>query len=76
MKIKRLSMLVLSATLCCLTNGCKLGVGTPTFGVTGSVATGGQIIGIAVNSSTNAVAVSGSYAKGTNSYAGGVTIGN
>jgi hypothetical protein len=66
-------ILTLAAGLFCA--GCKGTLGTDSVNVSGSVLSGGKIIGGSLMVSSNTISVGGSVAGGGTNYSGTVTVG-
>jgi len=67
-------LLLLAAGLFCA--GCKGTLGTDTVNVSGSVLSGGKIIGGSLTVSSNTISVGGSVAQGGTTNSGSISVGN
>jgi hypothetical protein len=62
-----------AAALLALNSGCGTGANLAGLSASVNVVQKGQVIGATISAGTNSITVGGSYAQGTNSYAGSVT---
>lgn len=78
MKNTHLSVIVftLAAAGGLLCAGCKGTLGTNTVSLSGSVLSGGKLIGGSLTVSSNTISVGGSFAQGGTTNAGSITVGN
>jgi hypothetical protein len=67
-------ILLLAAGLFCA--GCKGTLGTDSVNVSGSVLSGGKIIGGSLTVSSNTISVGGTVAQGGTTNSGSITVGN
>jgi hypothetical protein len=65
---------ILAAGVFCA--GCKGTLGTDSVNVSGSVLSGGKIIGGSLTVSSNTISVGGSVAQGDTTNSGSITVGN
>ena len=78
MKNMRLNVitLVVTAAVGVFCGGCKGTLGTDTVNLSGSVLSGGKVIGGSLTVSSNTISVGGSFAQGGTTNSGSVTVGN
>ena len=67
-------ILILAAGL--FSAGCKGTLGTDTVNLSGTVLTGGKIIGGSLTVSSNTISLGGSLAQGATTNTGSITVGN